>query len=56
MLAADGRFMYTGYRVHRDKLDGYAFQYPQSWTPVSVSCFPARYATELICQKLSLTT
>ncbi|KAL3132353.1 Lumenal PsbP-like protein [Trebouxia sp. C0010 RCD-2024] len=26
-----------GYRVHRDKLDGYAFHYPQSWTPVSTS-------------------
>ena len=29
--------MSAGYRVHRDKIDGYAFQYPQSWTPVSVS-------------------
>lgn len=27
----------AGYRVHQDKLDGYRFQYPQAWTPVTVS-------------------
>lgn len=26
-----------GYRIHQDKLDGYRFQYPQSWTPVTTS-------------------
>ena len=55
MLAADGRCMYTGYRVHRDKLDGYAFQYPQSWAPVSVSCSQHFMLLKAICQHVSLT-
>lgn len=26
-----------GYRRYRDKLDGFSFEYPQSWTPVTTS-------------------